>query len=86
MLTGYFPRIWIFFLTQPLRCGIMDSTVDRVKTIRLTGPVDYPCWWWKLAKDGETIPIGVVDVIIPKLVTFAERKRAIQLESELELS
>lgn len=53
------------------------------KTIHLTGPADYPCWWWKLAKDGETVPISITAVIIPKEVTEAERQYAAILEAEL---
>ena len=57
--------------------------MESEKTIRLTGPADYPCWWWKLAKDGEIVPISIVDVIIPDRVTDIERKHAVQLELEL---
>ncbi|MCK5608615.1 hypothetical protein KAR91_42425 [Candidatus Pacearchaeota archaeon] len=53
------------------------------KTIRLTDSADYPCWWWKLAKDGETVPVSVIDVIIPTTVTDAEREHAARLETEL---
>ena len=53
------------------------------KMIHLIGPADYPCWWWKLAKDGETVPISILYVIIPKTVTDAEREHTARLEFEL---
>lgn len=57
--------------------------MERGKVVHLVGEPDFPCWWWKLAKDGETVPIEILDVIIPTTVTAAEREYAAQLEFEL---